>query len=49
MSNELLESLKIKFDIEYEMWNPPQEVIAEAVELAGKKYATDKWNISHEY
>ncbi len=49
LSAELLESLKVKFDIEYEMWNPPQEVIAEAVELAGKKYATDKWNISHEY
>ena len=49
LSAELLESLKIKFDIEYEMWEPPQEVIAEAAELALQKYATDKWNISHEY
>ena len=46
---ELLESLKLKFNIEFTDWAPPQSVIDEAENLARSKYATEKWNINHEY
>ena len=46
---ELLESLKLKFDVEYESWQPPQELIDEAVKLAEDKYSGEKWNLHHEY
>lgn len=48
LSDELLESLKIKFDIDYLDWQPPQELIGEAEKLAEVKYATEKWNLHHE-
>ena len=46
---ELLESLKIKFDVEYQAWQPPQELIDEATRLGVEKYSTEKWNINHEF
>ena len=46
---ELLESLKIKFNVEYQDWQPPQELIAEAARLGVEKYSTEKWNINHEF
>ena len=46
---ELLESLKIKFDVEYQPWQPPQELIDEATRLGVEKYSTEKWNINHEF
>ena len=46
---ELLESLKIKFDVEYQPWLPPQELIDEATRLGVEKYSTEKWNINHEF
>lgn len=49
LCSELLESLKLKFDIEYEMWQPPAAVIAEGASLAAGKYATEAWNLHHLY
>ena len=49
LRDELLESLKLKFNIEFAPWAPAQTVIDEAEKLARSKYATDKWNIDHEY
>ena len=46
---ELLESLKIKFNVEYQNWQPPQELIDEATRLGVEKYSTEKWNINHEF
>jgi lipoate-protein ligase A len=46
---ELLESLKIKFNVEYQDWQPPQELINEATRLGVEKYSTEKWNINHEF
>ena len=46
---ELLESLKIKFNVEYQSWQPPQELIDEATRLGVEKYSTEKWNINHEF
>lgn len=48
LCSELLESLKIKFDVEYLAWEPAQAVIDEAESLARSKYATEKWNLDHE-
>lgn len=45
----LLESLKVKFNIEYTLWQPPETLLDEARILAEKKYATARWNIDHEY
>jgi lipoate-protein ligase A len=49
LQQELLESLKLKFNIDFIPWQPAQSVINEAERLARAKYATDKWNIDHEY
>ncbi len=49
LKTELLESLKLKFDIEFEAWSPAAENIAEGRRLGEEKYSTDKWNILHEY
>ena len=48
LCSELLESLKIKFDVEYLAWEPAQAVLDEAEALARSKYATEKWNLDHE-
>ena len=48
LCKELLESLKIKFDVEYIDWQPEQAVLDKAEALARSKYATGKWNIDHE-
>ena len=48
LCSELLESLKIKFDVEYQNWEPAQAVLDEAEALARSKYATEKWNLHHE-
>lgn len=49
LHKELLESLKIKFDIDYQIWQPPQSLLQSAEALAQDKYSTEKWNINHEY
>lgn len=49
LCSELLESLKIKFDISYAAWQPPQQLLDTAEDLARSKYATEKWNLHHEY
>ncbi|MBE6366666.1 MAG: lipoate--protein ligase family protein [Lentisphaerae bacterium] len=46
---ELLESLKIKFDIEFQDWQPAQEVLLHAEELGQIKYSTEAWNRHHEF
>jgi len=48
LCGELLESLKIKFDVSYTQWQPPQELLDAAEKLAQSKYATEKWNLHHE-
>ena len=49
LCSELLESLKSKFSVEYTLWQPPQQLIDEATRLAAEKYASEKWNLHHEY
>jgi len=49
LRDELLESLKIKFDVEFVLWQPPQDTLQKAAELAQDKYSSEKWNINHEY
>jgi lipoate-protein ligase A len=49
LHTELLESLKIKFNVDYQTWQPPQELIDEATRLGVEKYSTEKWNINHEF
>ena len=49
LRDELLQSLEMKFDIEFTKWQPRQSVVDEAEKLAREKYATEKWNIDHEY
>ena len=49
LRDELLESLKLKFDIEFTEWVPEKSVTDEAEKLAREKYSTAAWNIDHEY
>ena len=49
LRDELLESLKLKFDIEFTEWVPEKSVTAAAEKLAQEKYSTAEWNIDHEY
>ena len=46
---ELLESLQQKFEVEFVDWQPEEAVIQSAALLAQSKYATEKWNLNHEF